>query len=206
MSENKKVKLNVIGLSYSQTQSGAYALILAAEDSEHRIPIIIGSYEAQAIAIELEALKPPRPLTHDLFVTFANSYGINLLEVNIYRLDEGVFFSELVFDNAYEKIHIDSRTSDAVALALRFKCPIYTSLDILNRAGIILNIDKEPIKKQESKENIQVSDELDTPSKKANYLTSLSVDELEAMLNQCVEDEDYEKASEIRDEINKRKK
>src|SRR5665647_2349534 len=117
-----KVKLNVLGISYSQTQSGAYALILTEENGDRRIPIIVGGFEAQSIAIELEGLKPPRPLTHDLFMSFAKVFGINLQEVVIYKLEEGVFFSQLLCENGKEKITLDARTSDAIALALRFKC------------------------------------------------------------------------------------
>jgi bifunctional DNase/RNase len=120
-----KVKLNVLGISYSQTQTGAYALVLAEENGRRRIPIIVGGFEAQAIAIQLEGLKPPRPLTHDLFLNFAHTFNIDLLEITVYKLEEGVFYSKLTCDNGQRIIEIDARTSDAIALALRFKCPIY---------------------------------------------------------------------------------
>lgn len=198
----QKVRLNVLGLSYSQTQSGAYALILSSEESKHRIPIIIGSYEAQAIAIELEGLKPPRPLTHDLFVTFANAFAVNPVEVNIYKLEEGVFYSEIVLDNNYDKIRIDSRTSDAVALALRFKCPIFTTEDIISKAGIILDSEPEAAKSQPgSTKDI----EQETPQALGEAgLSKYKLDELQNMLQKAIEEENYELASEIRDEINKR--
>ncbi len=197
----KRIKLSVLGLSYSQTQSGAYALILADEDSNQRIPIIIGSAEAQAIAIELESLKPPRPLTHDLFVDFASSYGINLIEVNICKLEEGVFFSDLIFDNGYERIKIDSRTSDAIALALKFKCPIYTTADILAKTGIILNFDKG-----DEVEKIEKSKKQTASGKTKNEFESQSLEELEELLHKYIDNEDYENASLIRDEIKKRLK
>ncbi|MCT4645437.1 MAG: bifunctional nuclease family protein, partial [Carboxylicivirga sp.] len=139
----KKIKLNILGLSYSQTQSGAYALVLAEEDGERRIPIIIGGVEAQSIAIKLEGLEPPRPLTHDLFLNFSKSFNIEVTEVVVYKLEEGIFYSELVCKKDNEQLHIDSRTSDAVALALRFGCPIYTYEDIIEKAGIVLDFDKK---------------------------------------------------------------
>ena len=138
-----KIKLNVLGISYSQTQSGAYALVLAEEEGSRRIPIIVGGFEAQAIAIELEGLQPPRPLTHDLFKNFAGSYGIQLIEVNIHKLEEGVFFANVLFDNGDRQMVLDARTSDAIALALRFKCPIYTTDEIVDKAGIILELEKD---------------------------------------------------------------
>ena len=191
-----RIKLKVLGLSYSQTQSGAYALVLAEEKGERRIPIIIGGFEAQAIAIELEALKPPRPLTHDLFVNFAMAFKIDLLEVTILRLEEGIFYSELLCDSGGSRIKIDARTSDAVALAIRFDCPIYTTKDILDKAGIILPADDKlrTEKPSETKSRLQ----------KTNKFQNKTLPELKEMLNKAVEKEDYEEASQIRDEINSR--
>ena len=126
----KRVKLKVLGISYSQTQSGAYALILVEENGERRVPIIIGGFEAQAIVIKLENLEPPRPLTHDLFRSFASEFNITIIEVMIYKLEEGVFYSRLLCNNGEKELSIDSRTSDAVALALRFGCPIYITEEI----------------------------------------------------------------------------
>ncbi|HHZ64098.1 MAG TPA: bifunctional nuclease family protein, partial [Flavobacteriales bacterium] len=134
----KKHKLDIIGLSYSQTQSGAYALVLGEKDGKRRLPIIIGSFEAQAIAIVLEKMKPSRPLTHDLFKTFADSFSITVKEVIIYNLVEGIFFAKLICDNEGKEVEIDARTSDSIALAIRFSCPIYTYEFILSAAGIIL--------------------------------------------------------------------
>ena len=138
-----KIRLNVLGISYSQTQSGAYALVLTEEHGDRRIPIIIGGFEAQAIAIQLEGLSPPRPLTHDLFLNFATAFNITLTEVNIYRLEEGVFYSKLICVNGKREVTIDARTSDAIALALRFKCPIFTTEDIMSQSGIVLDAENE---------------------------------------------------------------
>ncbi|MGD9976379.1 MAG: bifunctional nuclease domain-containing protein [Bacteroidales bacterium] len=194
-----KVKLSVLGISYSQTQSGAYALVLSEENGSRRIPIIIGGYEAQAIAIQLEGLTPPRPLTHDLFLNFSKAYNINLVEVQIYKLEEGVFFSKLHCDNGTKEIYIDSRTSDAVALALRYGCPIYTTEEIMEKAGITLEIEEV----DESGESTKKPEEKSTDSF-AEQIKRLSVSELKGLLDEAIINEDYEKASRIRDEINKR--
>nr|WP_321354600.1 bifunctional nuclease family protein [uncultured Draconibacterium sp.] len=195
----QKIRLNILGLSVSQTQSGAYALVLAEEEGERRIPIIIGPVEAQAIAIQLEGLKPPRPLTHDLIKNMALAFDIALLEVTIYKLEEGIFYSELLCEMNGKETRIDSRTSDAVALALRFRCPIYTSEEILQKAGIVLESDDEnsPVRSMMDEEEPET-----TGSSYAQYSTS----DLEELLNEAIEDEDYEKASIIRDELNKREK
>jgi len=194
----QKIRLNILGLSVSQTQSGAYALVLAEENGDRRIPIIIGPVEAQAIAIQLEGLKPPRPLTHDLIKNMALAFNIALLEVTIYKLEEGIFYSELLCEMNGKEIKIDSRTSDAVALALRFRCPIYTTEDILKKAGIVLELEDEhsPVR--------SVSDE-DEPTETSTY-SQYSLNELKEMLDEAVKNEDYEKASVIRDELKKRKK
>ncbi len=195
----QKIRLNILGLSVSQTQSGAYALVLAEENGERRIPIIIGPVEAQAIAIQLEGLQPPRPLTHDLIKNMALAFDIALLEVTIYKLEEGIFYSELLCEMDGKEIKIDSRTSDAVALALRFKCPIYTSEDILKKAGIVLEIDDEnsPVR--------SYADE-DSDEPESSTYSQYSLNELNEMLDEAVRNEDYEKASIIRDELKKRKK
>ena len=196
----QKIRLNILGLSVSQTQSGAYALVLAEENGERRIPIIIGPVEAQAIAIQLEGLKPPRPLTHDLVKNIATAFNITLLEVTIYKLEEGIFYSELLCEMDGKEVRIDSRTSDAVALALRFKCPIYTSEDILKKAGIVLEIEDEnsPVR--------SFSDDESFEGPKTSTYSQYSLDELKEMLDEAIRNEDYEKASIIRDEMKKRKK
>lgn len=201
------IKLNVLGISYSQTQSGAYALILTEEDGDRRIPIIVGGFEAQAIAIELEGLKPPRPLTHDLFLSFAKVYGISIKEVVIYKLEEGVFFAQLLCDNGVEKITLDARTSDAIALALRFKCPIYTTEEIIAKAGIVLDFDKESSESQPEEKEGKEPENIEKPKSadKTDY-SSLSKDELKKMLDDAISNENYEKASAIKAEIDRRNK
>jgi len=205
-----KVKLNVLGISYSQTQSGAYALVLSEEEGNRRIPIIVGGFEAQAIAIELEGLTPPRPLTHDLFKNFSDAYGIRIIEVNIHKLEEGVFFASVLCDNGAHQMTLDARTSDAIALALRFQCPIYTTQEILEKAGIVLDFEKgaDLDAGASAQETEEVADLSGSPEKKSPRadLSESSMDDLKAMLAEAVSKEDYEKASEIRDEINRRSK
>ncbi len=194
-----KVRLEVLGISYSQTQAGAYALILSVGDSTQRIPIIIGGFEAQAIAIELEKIKPPRPLTHDLFHKFSNLYEINLKEVFIYKLEEGVFYSKLLFNKDNQITTIDARTSDAITLALKFNSPIYTTEAIVEKAGIILNI-KEDKRDEKTQAKKHISSK-----KEDKKIFNYSLKELEKLMTEAINREDYEKASLIRDEINKRK-
>jgi hypothetical protein len=204
-----KIKLNVLGISYSQTQSGAYALVLSEEEGNRRIPIIVGGFEAQAIAIELEGLAPPRPLTHDLFKNFAESYGIKLVEVNIHKLEDGVFFANILCDNGGQRIILDARTSDAIALALRFSCPIFTTDEIVEKAGIVLDFEKGTDFDAPAPAGDKEPDEKVEKSKKGNPpldLSKKSMDELRSMLAESVSKEDYERASEIRDEINRRSK
>lgn len=199
-----KIKLNVLGISYSQTQTGAYALVLAEEDGKRRIPIIVGGFEAQAIAIQLEGLKPPRPLTHDLFHNFALTFKIDILEVTIHKLEEGVFHSKLTCHNGIKTVDIDTRTSDAIALALRFKCPIYTTSEIIDRAGIVLDFEQESDEfddsEPETEKKAKIQDDL-ADSK----LGDINIKDLEQLLQKSIKEEDYEKASKIRDEINRRK-
>lgn len=195
----QKVRLNILGLSVSQTQSGAYALVLAEENGDRRIPIIIGPVEAQAIAIQLEGLKPPRPLTHDLFRNLSLAFDINISEVIIYKLEEGIFYSKLVCEMNGQETRIDSRTSDAVALAIRFKCPIYTSGDILEKAGIVMDSEED--------ENLESAETISEPGGKADTeFDKYTEKELMDMLNDAVTNENYERASKIRDELNRRKK
>ena len=189
------VPLNVLGISYSQTQTGAYALVLGEENGKRRIPIIIGGFEAQAIAIRLEGLKPPRPLTHDLFFDFAVQYDIRIEKVYIFRLEEGIFYSKLICSNGFKQIELDARTSDAIALALRFGCPIFTTEEIIERAGIIFGNDltQQPLQRKEA------------PKGREAALNHTDVAELENMLNEAIGNENYERASEIRDEIKRRR-
>ena len=192
----KKIQLEILGISYSQSQAGAYALILGESGKKRRLPIIIGSFEAQAIAIELEKMKPSRPLTHDLFRNFANTFNIVINEVIIYKFSEGIFFSKLVCNDGSREVEIDSRTSDAVALAVRFQCPIYTYESILKEAGMVL---------QDEKEETGTDPFPQEKGHKDEEYEKLSVAELETMLVAAIDEEAYEKASKIRDEINRRK-
>lgn len=189
----KKIELRIVGLSYSQAQANSYALVLGELDGKRRLPIVIGHYEAQAIALEIEKMRPSRPLTHDLFFNFAKIFGITLVEVEITKFHEGIFHSTLICDNGVSMREIDSRTSDAVALAIRFKCPIYTTEQVMDQAGIVFEEEAQLASTDKSQE--------ETPS---FPLRNLSLTELEADLQQAIEDEDYEKASLIRDEIKRR--
>jgi bifunctional DNase/RNase len=200
-----KIKLNVLGISYSQTQSGAYALVLTEENGDRRIPIIIGGFEAQAIAIQLEGLNPPRPLTHDLFLSFATAFDISLIEVNIYRLEEGVFYSKLVCVYRDREVSIDARTSDAIALALRFKCPIYTTEEIMAQSGIVLDIENDVDDDSSDEEKFEPSTTTKSPLGDLD-LKEHSDQELKEMLEEAIGKENYEKASQIRDELKRRKK
>jgi len=194
----KRIKLKVLGISYSQTQSGAYALVLIEEKGDRRLPIIIGGFEAQSIVIKLENLDPPRPLTHDLFKSFADVFNVSVTEVFIYKLEEGVFYAKLVCSNGEKEYTIDSRTSDAVALSLRFECSIYTTEDILEKAGITVAPGGS------AKESISVEDSVYEPD--ITKYSSYTDEELYKMIDEAVKTEDYERAASIRDEIDKRKK
>ncbi|MFC7356528.1 bifunctional nuclease domain-containing protein [Jejudonia soesokkakensis] len=206
------VKLNIKGISYSQTQNGAYALILSEEEGERKLPIVIGAFEAQSIAIALEKeIKPPRPLTHDLFKNFSDRFGIIVKQVIIHKLVDGVFYSSIICERDEIEEIIDARTSDAIALALRFNAPIFTYKAILDKAGIYLKTSKKKKKEDISKKEDIVIEELllgsdkeSAPSKTEDY-TTYSKRELNEMLDQAVASEDYEKAAHIRDEISKRK-
>lgn len=198
----KKLKLDIVGLSYSQTQSGAYALVLGEAKSKRRLPIIIGGFEAQAIAIELEKMTPSRPLTHDLFKTFAEAFSINVNEVLIYNLVEGIFYAKLICNDGQKDIEIDARTSDAIALAVRFACPIYTYEFILATAGIILDEEQQAT----ADGGAEPLPDLADVEEKSNDIASKSTEELKELLDKALTSEQYEEASKIRDELNKRKK
>ncbi|MFO0357056.1 MAG: bifunctional nuclease family protein [Sphingobacteriaceae bacterium] len=199
----KKVQLEIVGLSYSQTQSGAYALVLGETAGSRRLPIIIGGFEAQAIAIELEKMSPSRPLTHDLFRSFAEVFNITVSEVLIYNLVEGIFYAKLLCNDGTKDVEIDARTSDAIALAIRFKCPIYTYEFILKSAGIVL--DDESSSSAEI-EGAETETETTEPSAEKGEYKSKSTEELKGLLQNALDDEQYELASKIRDELNNRKK
>lgn len=186
-----KIKLQIVGLSFSKMQDNAYVLILSESAGTRRIPIIIGGVEAQAIAMEMENLHAPRPLTHDLFYGFARSFGITLTEVYIYRLQEGVFYSKIIALQGDTRVELDSRTSDAVALAIRFKCPIYAEQSVVDRAGIDI-------------EAAAANAEPDTQETPETEFVMKNDEELQDLLQIAINNEDYEKASLIRDELKKR--
>ena len=192
----EKLQLDIVGLSYSQTQSGAYALVLGESAGKRRLPIIIGGFEAQAIAIELENMTPTRPLTHDLFKSFADSFDVSIKEVIVYNLVEGIFYSKIICDHNGKEVEIDARTSDAIAIAVRFKCPVFTYEFILSSAGILL--EDEDLKEQEEDSGTE-----EQPQEK--NIHQLTDEELNALLDEAIEEENYEKASKIRDELNRRK-
>ncbi|NGM62900.1 bifunctional nuclease family protein [Sphingobacterium sp. SGG-5] len=202
----KKIQLDIVGLSYSQTQSGAYALVLGEVNGNRRLPIIIGGFEAQAIAVEIEKMTPSRPLTHDLFKAFASSFDIHIEEVLIYNLVDGIFFAKITCKNKGKSIELDARTSDAVALAIRFSCPIYTYDFIMSSAGIVIESNDfaflenitTPASNEPSKE-----EEAEAP-KAASPYASLSLEQLESTLKKAIENEQYETAAKIRDEIGRR--
>lgn len=206
----KSVQLSIIGLTYSQSQNNAYALLLGEENGPRRLPIVIGAFEAQSIAIALEKdLMPPRPLTHDLFTSLSLSFNIYLKEVIIHKLEKGIFYSYLVCELDGELKKIDSRTSDAVALALRFNSPIYTYESILNQAGIILD-DETKIHtasidyKSEIESEQTEAQEKPAEIKKPSSMSQLSDKVLEEKLNEALDQEDYEEAALIRDEMKRR--
>ncbi len=192
-----KIKLEILGMSYSQSQSGAYALILGEAGGKRRLPIIIGGFEAQAIAIELEKMKPARPLTHDLLKSLAVAFHIKVTEVIINKFFEGVFYAQLVCNDGKQIIEIDSRTSDAVAIAIRFNCPIFTYENIMSVAGVVVD---------DNKKEDDDSEWQDSEKREKNPWELLSVEELEKQIQTAIDNEEYEKASKIRDEIKRRKK
>lgn len=200
----KKVKLDIVGLSYSQTQSGAYALVLGEVNGRRRLPIIIGAFEAQAIAIEMEKMTPSRPLTHDLFKTFALAYNIEIREVLIYNLVEGVFFAKIICTDGNNVQEIDARTSDAIALAVRFNANIFTYEFILSSAGIVIEGDDFLfLENMDSISREQGTEDINTSIPGSSYKT-FSLEELQQKLQDAIAEEAYEKAARIRDEINKR--
>lgn len=202
----KKVRLEIVGLSYSQTQSGAYALVLGESSGSRRLPIIIGGFEAQAIAIELEKMSPSRPLTHDLFKSFAQTFDITVTEVLIYNLVEGIFYAKLICTDGSREVEIDARTSDAIALAVRFNCEIYTYEFILKSAGIVLDDDIEVSSLNEPSSATSETKESSKSSGDADEYKGKSSEELKNMLQTALDEEKYEMASKIRDELNQRKK
>ncbi len=194
MGDNNRIRLKVAGISYSQIQTGAYALILAQADGPYRIPVVIGAAEAQSIAIRMEGITPPRPMTHDLFVSFAQAFGIKLKNVFIYKFEDGIFSSELTFSDGERQVIVDSRTSDAIAIAIRTKAPIYTTIDILNETGFILENDGHGDSSHD-----------ENTAEQEPRIENYSIEELERTLARLIEQEQYEEAAKI-NEILKQKK
>lgn len=194
-----KIKLEILGLSSSQSQSGSFALVLGEKGGSRRLPIIIGMFEAQAIAIEIEKITPNRPMTHDLFKSFAYHFGFDVKEILISDLKEGVFFAKIVCERKGERIEIDSRPSDAIAIGLRFGVSIYTNEGILNEAGIVLSEEDDAPAEPKTKATSSAK-----PEPVFKKLEDMASDQLKKMLDDALASEDYEKAAKIRDEINKR--
>lgn len=208
---NKRVRLKVLGISYSQIQTGAYALILAQVGGPYRIPVVIGAAEAQSIALRMESITPPRPMTHDLFVSFAHAFGVKLTEVFIYRFEDGIFSSELTFSDGERTVKIDSRTSDAIAIAMRTGTPIYTTREILDETGFLMEAQAEEQTPDDeaAAEGAPTYEDSDREPRGVTAseprLENYSVEELEKTLSKLIAEERYEEASRI-NEILKRKK
>jgi len=199
----KKIELEIVALSHSITQTHSYAVVLGEVNGLRRLPIVIGGFEAQAIAVALEKMAPSRPLTHDLMKNFMNAFAIELHEIIICDLQEGIFYSKLVCSTDNDTVEIDSRTSDAIALAVRFGCPIYTYENILESAGILMEETGTSGKKKKSKQEVMVEDEGPTGHED---LKTMTLEELNNLLGEVLDNEDYIRAIAIRDEINSRKK
>lgn len=199
----KKIELEIVALSHSITQTHSYAVVLGEVGGLRRLPIVIGGFEAQAIAVALEKMQPSRPLTHDLMKNFMNAFAIDLLEIIICDLQEGIFYSKLVCSTENDTIEIDSRTSDAIALAVRFGCPVYTYENILDSAGILMEDSGSGGKKKKAKQEVLVEDEKTGAN---DDLKTMSLEELNNLLDEVLENEDYIRAIAIRDEINNRRK
>ena len=202
-----RIKLKVMGISYSQLQSGAYALLLSEENGPHKIPIVIGGAEAQSITIKMEGIIPPRPLTHDLFVSFAHAFGVKLTEVFIYKFEDGIFYSELTFSDGNRTVQLDARTSDAIAIAMRTHAPIYTTHEVVTETGFIIN-DNDLADSCDDAQDADAVTDSDLPG--ADYfaepkLENYAIEELERTLAQLIEDENYEEAARV-NEILQRKR
>lgn len=202
-----RIKLKVMGISYSQLQSGAYALLLSEENGPHKIPIVIGGSEAQSIAIKLEGIIPPRPLTHDLFVSFAHAFGVKLTEVYIYKFEDGIFYSELTFSDGTRTVQLDARTSDAIAIAMRTHAPIYSTREVVTETGFVIN-DNDLVDSETEAQDADAVTDSDLPG--ADYfaepkLENYAIEELERTLAQLIEDENYEEAARV-NEILQRKR
>jgi bifunctional DNase/RNase len=201
----RKIKLEILGLSSSQSTTGSFALVLGETEGNRRLPIIIGMFEAQAIAIEIEKIIPNRPMTHDLFKSFASTFHFHVEEIVISDLKEGVFFAKIVCTDGLKKTEIDARPSDAIAIGLRFDSPIYTYENILAEAGIVLTDEEEEEEREKSEtKEPKAKVKKEVSSKKSEDYKNYSVEKLNELLKDAIEKEDYEKAAKIRDELSKR--
>lgn len=209
----KRVKLKVLGISYSQIQTGAYALILAQADGPYRIPVVIGAAEAQSIALRMESITPPRPMTHDLFVSFAHAFGVKLKEVFIYKFEDGIFSSELTFSDGERTVVIDSRTSDAIAIAMRTSAPIYTTPEIVEETGFVMEIQEsdeegEDNATSEETEIILEEPDFDLEDNDRDHeprLEQYSIEELERTLKKLIDTEQYEQAAKVSEILRNKK-
>lgn len=200
----EKIKLEILGLSSSQSQSGSFALVLGEANGKRRLPIIIGMFEAQAIAIEIEKIIPNRPMTHDLFKSFAQSFEFDVEEIVISDLKEGVFFAKIVCHNGVKQIDVDARPSDAIAIGLRFNVPIYTYENVMSEAGIVLSEEPEEEEEEKASRGKKETSKKSSGKPFTEQLKDLSSDKLAKMLEEALHKEDYEKAAKIRDEMNRR--
>ncbi len=205
MADMRKIQLDIVALSHSVSQSHNYAVVLGEQDGSRRLPIVIGGFEAQAIAVAMERMTPNRPLTHDLFKNALDTFDIDLKEVIINDLLDGIFYAKFVCLRKGEIIEIDSRTSDALAMAVRFNCPVYTYEFILDTAGVILDESQEEGEEEEGEKPVLQEKEVSKGSKRKGPLSSYSVEALQKMLEEVLAEENYEKAARIRDEINRRR-
>ena len=211
---HKRVKLKVLGISYSQIQTGAYALILAQVNGPYRIPVVIGAAEAQSIALRMESITPPRPMTHDLFVSFAHAFGVKLKEVFIYKFEDGIFSSELTFSDGDRTVVIDSRTSDAIAIAMRTSAPIYTTPEIVEETRFVMevqNTEEDTDEHSNAEENDIVVEETDTDLENNDRdheprLEQYSIEELERTLKKLIDTEQYEQAAKVSEILRNKKK
>lgn len=203
--DNDKIRLQVLGISYNQLQPGAYALILAQVDGPMRIPVVIGTPEAQAIAMRMERIIPQRPLTHDLFVSFAHAFGVKLKEVFIYKFEEGIFSSELTFTDGEREVTIDSRTSDAIAIAMRTQSPIFTTREILDATGFIMEEADPDASDTDSPQEIESEEEHEEEMSTEEKLDMLSTEDLQEILDEQIRSEQYENAAMVARIIARRK-
>lgn len=194
---DSRIRLKVLGISYSQIQNGAYALILAQANGPYRIPVVIGAAEAQSIAMKMEGLTPPRPMTHDLFVSFAHAFGVKLKEVFIYKFEDGIFSSELTFADEDRTVTLDSRTSDAIAIAMRTGAPIYTTPEILDETGFVMEV-------REEESETEAEDEPETGHEEPR-LENYAIEELERTLARHIEREEYEQAAKVAEILNRKR-